>query len=68
VKVVKLCGTLLGTMTESLEELCGQISLTEWERVGIQVTEEEIADTRAIGGKCLVGKLWNEKLVNKEAF
>jgi hypothetical protein len=54
-------------MIDSLEELCGQISLTERERVGIQVTEEEIAVTRAIGGKCLVGKIWNDKSVNKEA-
>jgi hypothetical protein len=55
-------------MTDRLEELCGQISLTERERVGIQVTEEEIADTQAIGGKCLVGKIWTEKAVNKEAL
>jgi hypothetical protein len=55
-------------MIDSLDELCGQISLTEWEKVGIQVTEEEVASTRAIGGKCLVGKIWTEKSVNKEAF
>ena len=32
------------------------------------MTEGEVAETRAIGGKCLVGEIWIEKNVNKEAF
>ena len=55
-------------MSDCLEVLCGRISLTEGERIGIQVTDEEVADTRALGGKCLVGKVWTEKTINKEAF
>ena len=38
------------------------------ERKGIEVTEGEIAGGREVGIHCLVGKLWAEKPVNREAF
>jgi hypothetical protein len=37
-------------------------------RVSEQVDEGDIADGREVGGKCLIGKVWSEKNVNKEAF
>jgi hypothetical protein len=55
-------------MAEELEELCGKISLTEGERIGIQIDEHEVSEARVVAGKCLVGKVWADKLVNKEAF
>lgn len=55
-------------MADELEELCSKISLTEGEKIGIQVEEGEIAEGRVVGGKCLVGKIWTDKSVNKEAF
>jgi hypothetical protein len=55
-------------MAEDLERLCSNISLTDGEKIGITVTEGEIADIREKGANCLVGKLWTEKAVNKEAF
>jgi hypothetical protein len=38
------------------------------EQVGIQITEGDVADIREKGEHCLVGKVWAEKQVNKEAF
>jgi hypothetical protein len=55
-------------MTEELEGMCRNISLTEGEKVGIMVTEGEVAEIKERGANCLVGKLWTEKGVNKEAF
>jgi hypothetical protein len=55
-------------MTEELEELCGKISLTEGEKIGIKVNEKEVLEARAIAGKCLVGKVWTDKSINREAF
>ena len=55
-------------MADELEDLCGKISLTEGEKVGIKVDECEVLDARAIAGKCLVGKVWTDKNVNNEAF
>jgi hypothetical protein len=55
-------------MADELEALCGKISLTEGEQTGIQVEELEVSDARAVAGKCLVGKVWGDKNVNKEAF
>jgi hypothetical protein len=36
-------------MVEDIEELCWKISLTEGERVGINISEGEIADARETG-------------------
>jgi hypothetical protein len=44
------------------------MSVTNGEKNGIQVTEGEVTNIRAMGGNCLVGKIWAEKNVNKEAF
>ncbi|XP_059429320.1 uncharacterized protein LOC132163147 [Corylus avellana] len=55
-------------MADVLEDLCGRISLTEGEKIGIQVEEGEIAADKEAGGKCLIGKVWTEKNINKEAF
>lgn len=43
-------------------------SLTAGEQLGISITEEDVEETRAIGANCMVGRLWAEKKVNKEAF
>jgi hypothetical protein len=55
-------------MADELGDLYGKISLTDGEKTGIQVDEGDIADGREVGGKCLIGKVWTEKNVNKEAF
>jgi hypothetical protein len=55
-------------MAEQLEELCGNISLSEGEKAGITITEGEIEEVRAQGGRCLVGWIWMTKKVNKDAF
>ena len=55
-------------MAEQLEELCGQISLSEGEKVGITITEGEIEEVRAQSGRCLRGRIWMAKKVNREAF
>jgi hypothetical protein len=55
-------------MAEQLEELCGNISLSKGERTGITITEGEIEEARVQGGRCLVGRLWLARRVNKEAF
>jgi hypothetical protein len=44
-------------MADQLEKLCGNISLTEGERVGLTITKGEIDEVRAQGGRCLVGKV-----------
>jgi hypothetical protein len=55
-------------MTDAIERLCSKVSLTEGEKEGIQVQEGEIAEGRELGARCLVGKLWAGKQVNREAF
>jgi hypothetical protein len=55
-------------MADKIERLCSKVSLTEGEKEGIQVHEGEIAEGREIGERCLVGKLWSSKQVNREAF
>lgn len=55
-------------MAEELEKLCGKITLTEGERVGVVICEGEIADGREKGERCLVGRIGGERRVNKEAF
>ena len=55
-------------MADELGKLCVKISLTYREKPGIQVVEGDIADGREIEGKCLIGKVWMDKSVNKKAF
>jgi hypothetical protein len=55
-------------MTEELEELYGRISLSEKEKIEIKVDEDDVSKARESIGKCLVGKVWTEKTVNREAF
>jgi hypothetical protein len=59
---------LTGIMADEIERLCSKVSLTEGEKEGIQVLEGEIVEGREIGERCLVGKLWSGKRVNREAF
>jgi hypothetical protein len=61
-------GYVKARMIEELEELCGKISLTEGEKIRIKVDEVEVSEARAIAGKCLVGKVWTNKNINREAF
>lgn len=55
-------------MAESIENLCGKLTLLEGEKKGITITEGEVEEARAQGGRCLIGRIWTEKTVNKEAF
>jgi hypothetical protein len=55
-------------MGEELEKLCSRISLTGGEKIGITVTDDDVADTREKSVNCLIGKLWTERAVNREAF
>jgi hypothetical protein len=55
-------------MADQIEKLCGSISLTEGEKVGLTITEGEVDEVRAQGGRCLVGKVWMGRKANKEAF
>jgi hypothetical protein len=55
-------------MAEELEELCGNISLTEGEKSGINISEGEVVEAREKGTRCLVGKIWFGKRINKDAF
>jgi hypothetical protein len=66
--IVREYGFTFAGMADELEALCGKISLTEGEQTGIQVEELEVSDARVVAGKCLVGKVWGDKNVNKEAF
>jgi hypothetical protein len=52
----------------AMEVLCGNISLSEGEKAGITITEVEIGEVRAQGGRCLVGQIWMERKVNNDAF
>jgi hypothetical protein len=55
-------------MAEAIEELCGKLSLTEGEGVGIMISKVDTADLRVQSGRCLVGKLLSYRLIQKEAF
>jgi hypothetical protein len=55
-------------MEDDLEHLCKKISLTEGEQIGISVSEGDVSAAKSQGDRCLVGKIWNVKTVNKEAF
>jgi hypothetical protein len=55
-------------MAEELEHLCKEISLMDREKIGISISEGEVSKAKMLGDSCLVGKIWTEKAVNKEAF
>lgn len=55
-------------MGDDLETLCGRISLIGGEQVGIKISEGEIVDGREKGERCLVGRIRDEKKLNKDAF
>jgi hypothetical protein len=55
-------------MEDELEHLYRKISLTEGEQIGILVSEGDVSEAKLQGDRCLVGKIWNVKTVNKEAF
>jgi hypothetical protein len=55
-------------MTEAIEELCGKMTLTEGESVGLTISEDDTADLRVHSGRCLVGKLLSDRLIQREAF
>ena len=55
-------------MEEGLESLCSKISLTDGEKIGIKVVEGDVAETTEKRVNYLVGKVWTEKSINKEAF
>jgi hypothetical protein len=55
-------------MATKLEQLCGKISLTVGEKISISITEDEVANIKAQGDRCLIGKIWTKKGVDKEAF
>jgi hypothetical protein len=48
--------------------LCGRISLIGGEKVGIKISEGEVSADREKGERCLVGRIGDDKKVNKEAF
>lgn len=55
-------------MGDDLKTLCRRISLIGGEKVGIKILEGEIAADREKGERCLVGRIGDERKVNKEAF
>lgn len=55
-------------MSNGIEELCGKVKLIGGEREGISISEGEVADGREKGEHCLVGRIGEEKKINKEAF
>lgn len=55
-------------MGDDLEKLCGRISLIGREKVGIKILEGEVVADREKGERYLVGRIGDEKKVNKEAF
>jgi hypothetical protein len=55
-------------MIEAIEELCGKMTLTEGESVGLTISEDDTADLQVHSGRCLVGKLLSNRLIQREAF
>jgi hypothetical protein len=51
------CFCFLIIMTKAIEELCGKMTLTEGESVGLTISKVDTADLRVQSGRCLVGKL-----------
>jgi hypothetical protein len=55
-------------MDEILETLRWKMKLTEAEKIGITITEDDTVDLRMKSGKCLVGRIMSERRILKEAF
>jgi hypothetical protein len=55
-------------MGDDLETLCGRISLIGGEKEGIKILEGKVEADREKGKRCLVGRIRDERKVNKEAF
>jgi hypothetical protein len=55
-------------MGDDLETLCGRISLIGGEKVGIKISEGEVSADREKGERCLVGRIGDDKKINKGAF
>jgi hypothetical protein len=55
-------------MADDVDKLCSKVALIGGERDGITITEGEVAESRDRGERCLVGRIGEERRVNKEAF
>jgi hypothetical protein len=55
-------------MAENRDQMGGRAPRTKGEKEGIVITEDDVGEIRAQGEYCLIGKIWAEKKINKEAF
>jgi hypothetical protein len=55
-------------MEELIDTLGDALTLTDGEKIGITITEDDIADFRLKSGRCLIGKLLSGRRVQKDAF
>jgi hypothetical protein len=55
-------------MADDIDKLCSKVTLIGGERNGITISEGEVAESREQGDHCLVGKIRDDRKVNKEAF
>jgi hypothetical protein len=55
-------------MEELLDTLGSAMTLTDGEKVGITVTEDDTADLRSKSELCLKGRLLSERRVQKDTF
>jgi hypothetical protein len=55
-------------MEDILNKLGDVMTLTEGEKLGITINEDDTADLRSKSGLCLIGRLLSERRVQKEAF
>lgn len=53
---------------EGLEELCGNLCLTEEEKVGIELESESEDAVREKGDISLIGKVCMERVIGKEVL
>uniref|UniRef100_A0A2N9GLP4 Reverse transcriptase domain-containing protein n=1 Tax=Fagus sylvatica TaxID=28930 RepID=A0A2N9GLP4_FAGSY len=55
-------------MADELVEEWHKFSLTENEGPGFTIKDDAMADSKALGSHCLLGKLWTEKYFNQEVL
>ncbi|GLT71837.1 hypothetical protein SLA2020_438280 [Shorea laevis] len=55
-------------MADDINDLCGRLTLSDGENAGIVISEMEIAETMAMGARCLVGRFLTDKKINKDVF
>ncbi|GMY06340.1 hypothetical protein FCV25MIE_01579 [Fagus crenata] len=55
-------------MVDELVEEWRKFSLTEDEGPGFTIEDDAMADSKALGSHCLLGKLWTEKYFNHEVL